>query len=443
MCMRDAPPDWLRALAHFFETQGWPLYAVGGWVRDRLMELPARDVDLCGPASPEVVLEGLRGRSGVWAVPAAPALGTLVVGVEYDGERRQAEYTAFRRESYGRGGGHRPRSVALGATLGEDALRRDFTVNALYMELPSGRVADPLSGLSDIENKTIRATRTPLEVFDDDGLRLLRLVRTACELDFAIDPAAWDAACRRAGHLRDIAPERVGDEMERILLSDARYPGRRYAVRPVERALRMLREMGALEIALPEAADCSALDRRIRGCAMAPPELRLRLAALLGGAGPLRAAAALERLRRSRRLTDAVARLVEYNGYDAEDRLPPEEIRRFFARMGYAFARDLIEIRRADRRAANGGPDDPAARWAAVLDRMERERSPESPDGIALTGRDIAGLLGEPPSPRVGRAKRALWRHVIDHPEANTRDELIREFRRMMDEPARWDTQDQ
>jgi hypothetical protein len=213
----------------------------------------------------------------------------------------------------------------------------------------------------------------------------------------------------------------------------------------VERALRLLHEMGALEIALPEAGDCGseALDHCIRSCAAAPPELRLRLAALLGGAGPRRAAEAVERLRRGRSLAEAVARLVEYGGYDAEDRFPPEEIRRFFARMGYAFARDLIELRRAGRRMANGGPGDPAARWAAVLDRMEWERTPESPDGIALTARDIAALLGEPPSPRVGRMKRALWRHVIDHPEANTRDELIREVRRMMDEPSRWDTEDQ
>ncbi|NLG37312.1 MAG: CCA tRNA nucleotidyltransferase [Clostridiales bacterium] len=454
----DAPPDWLRALAQEFRARGWALYAVGGWVRDRLLGLPSHDVDLCGPAPPGLLIEGLRDHPWIRATPAAPTLGTLILRVDIDGVRRQAEYTAFRSESYRAGGRHRPETVTLGVPLEGDALRRDFTVNALYLDILSGAIIDPLSGIPDISGRTLRTTREPEAVFDDDGLRLMRLARLAGELHFGVDPGTMRAARDRAGRLDDIAPERIADELTRILLADTRYPSSSTGDDPVGRALLTLDAIGALGRVLPEVAACrglliggmDGLSYSVGCASRAPAVLHLRLAALLhdigrpgmpeaailehGAIGAQRVSAALRRLRFSREIVERTALLVRHHTFDPNGRARPDAVRWFFARMGYPFVRDLIALRRAiepELRAAD--------RWDAILAAMIRDGAPDTPDALALTGRDIAGLLGEPPSARVGRLKRALWRYAVEHPRDNTMEGLTRAARQLLDYPARWD----
>ena len=105
----------------------------------------------------------------------------------------------------------------------------------------------------------LRTTREPEAVFDDDGLRLMRLARLAGELNFGVDPGTVRAARDRAGRLDDIAPERIADELTRILLADTRYPGSSTGDDPVGRALLTLDAIGALGRVLPEVAACRGL----------------------------------------------------------------------------------------------------------------------------------------------------------------------------------------
>ena len=107
----------------------------------------------------------------------------------------------------------------------EDALRRDFTVNALYADVLTGEVADPLGGLADLNARRLRSCRAPMETLGDDGARILRMVRFACQLGFSVDPALYGAAKAMVGNLGDVAMERKRDELLKILLSDVRYPG--------------------------------------------------------------------------------------------------------------------------------------------------------------------------------------------------------------------------
>ena len=133
----------LRALCAELDT---PVYVVGGYVRGSLLGLPPADVDIASAALPEQVLAAAA-RMGVQAALVHRTLGTVELYLA--GER--VEHTAFRRESYAPGGGHAPQAVHLGATLLEDALRRDFSVNALYYDVAADKVLDPTGrGLADL-----------------------------------------------------------------------------------------------------------------------------------------------------------------------------------------------------------------------------------------------------------------------------------------------------
>ena len=131
-------PEGLYELAHVFEKSGARLYAIGGCVRNALLDLPYSDIDICSSIIPDDVITICR-QNGLKSAVVNKKLGTIHIDIE----GQEVEYTAFRRESYPADGSHDPISVTLGVSMKEDALRRDFSVNALYYDLISGEVIDP------------------------------------------------------------------------------------------------------------------------------------------------------------------------------------------------------------------------------------------------------------------------------------------------------------
>ena len=231
---------WLLALAGVFERGGTPLYAVGGIVRNALMGLPASDVDLCGPATPEQVACLCEGQP-VRAVLRAAHFGTVELHVADGDGRHMAEYTTFRVDSYR--GGHQPSAVRFADSPEVDALRRDFSVNALYRRLyanpaqPS-EVLDPTGGLAHLRQGILHTvTYDPDLVFKDDGLRILRAARFQAELGLTPTPALLRSAAKFAPLLGDIAMERMRDELARLLLADMRYPSLPRTTPPVAAGL--------------------------------------------------------------------------------------------------------------------------------------------------------------------------------------------------------------
>ena len=158
------------------------VYAVGGAVRNTLMGLPVSDVDLCGAARPDEV-QGYCEGTEISARLRAAHFGT----VELHTGGHMAEYTTFRQDSYR--GGHQPFAVRFADSIDEDALRRDFSVNALYAPLNDpGRVLDPTGGLKHLEARILHTvTADPDRVFKDDGLRILRAARFQAELGLHSD----------------------------------------------------------------------------------------------------------------------------------------------------------------------------------------------------------------------------------------------------------------
>ncbi|MCC6408464.1 MAG: hypothetical protein IT453_14975, partial [Planctomycetes bacterium] len=219
-----------RSVARRLASSGHRAWIVGGSVRDLALGRAPEDVDMTSAATPDEV-EPLFEH----VVPLGRAFGTLqllVDGIE-------VEHTTFRSET-GYADSRRPTSVAFGRTLEEDAARRDFTCNALYLDPLTDEVADPTGGLADLERRMLRTVGEPRERFREDGLRLVRMARFAAALGLEIEPATWEAA--RASHaaLVGVSVERALVELERMFAA----PGG-------PRAVELLRGAGLLELLLP------------------------------------------------------------------------------------------------------------------------------------------------------------------------------------------------
>lgn len=260
----DVPPK-LQELAELLKGFG-NLYITGGYVRNNLLHLQSDDIDIASDIPPERIIDLLSG-SGYHTVPINLRLGTLKIFKDAE----SYEYTAFRTDSYPKGSGiHTPLTVQFTDDICLDARRRDFTVNAIYYDIINGKIVDIFNGIADLENKILRTTVNPDQVFSEDGLRILRLVRLASELNFLISPETYESAVKNVRLLKDIAAERIMIELEKILDSDSKY-GMEYAH---YKGVKTLNEMGILKLIFPSVKSFNI--EIIKDCGRG-----LRLAALL------------------------------------------------------------------------------------------------------------------------------------------------------------------
>lgn len=221
-------PGPVRACCAALWEAGHAAYPVGGCVRDLLLDRAPGDWDAATSALPWEV-QALFPRT----VPTGLRHGTVTVLL--DG--MPIEVTTFRGES-GYSDGRHPDRVIFGVGLEADLARRDFTVNALALG-PEGGVIDRFGGLSDLDGRRVRCVGDPDRRFREDALRMLRGIRFAAQLGFALDPDTAAALARNAAGLDHVSGERVKGELEKLLLS----PRPQLAALPVE--LGMLRRFGA------------------------------------------------------------------------------------------------------------------------------------------------------------------------------------------------------
>ena len=208
--------DKLTRLCEIFPV---PLYIVGGYVRNYLIDgYISQDVDLAAPLKSDDA-ESYISRAGFKIIAEYKRTGTIVFT---DGENKY-EYTSFRKDEYV-GGGHSPEKTTFTTDILSDAIRRDFKCNAVYYDLKSGELVDPLGGVADVKNKILDTTVSPEVVFSHDGLRLMRLARFSGELNFKPTESVIAGARKFAANINDVAKERVFDELKKILVSDAKYP---------------------------------------------------------------------------------------------------------------------------------------------------------------------------------------------------------------------------
>ena len=206
----------LIKLAKIFPVE---LYIVGGYVRNRVMSIKDTDVDLCSKLKLDEVEEILKGTKFQFKLKNK-ILGTALICIDNE----YYEYTTFRRDTYPDGGAHSPEKVKFIDSIEEDAKRRDFTCNALYYDIKNDKIIDFYNGVEDIKTKTLRAIGNPDEVFAHDGVRILRLFRFECELNFKIDKTTLLSAYKYKDNLRDISGERLIHEITCIFHAHDKYP---------------------------------------------------------------------------------------------------------------------------------------------------------------------------------------------------------------------------
>ena len=196
---------------------GHVAYFAGGCVRDELLGLPPKDYDVATDAHPDVV-RAVFGRQRTQAVGAA--FGVILVlaehgSIEVATFRNDLEYTD----------GRRPSGVVF-TSAEEDAKRRDFTINGLFRdplaEPGDDGIIDHVHGRRDLDDKVLRAIGNPDRRFEEDYLRLLRAVRFAARFGLTFEPATWDAVVRFAPRIGKITPERVGEELRKMLTHPTR-----------------------------------------------------------------------------------------------------------------------------------------------------------------------------------------------------------------------------
>lgn len=455
-----AVPPEVAELAEIFHAAGFELALVGGSVRDVLLGRRSTDVDFATSAHPddtEALLK--KWTSATWDM--GRDFGTI-------GGRKGdlvAEITTYRADEYD--GATRKPVVAFGDSLEGDLARRDFTINAMALRVPSGEFVDPYGGLDDIAGGLLR---TPIDAdvsFGDDPLRMMRAARFASQLSFDIEPATFAAMARLAERIDIVSAERVRDELTKLLLGVNVREGLRVLVES-GLAERVLPELPALKLEIDEhhhhkdvyehtltvveqAIDLETDDEG----AVPSPDLVLRLAALLhdigkpptrrlepgGGVsfhhhevvGAKMAGRRLKALKFDKETIKAVTLLVElhlrFHGY-GEARWSDSAVRRYVTDAGEQLER-LHRLTRADVTTRNRRK---AERLAFAYDDLEARiahlREQEEIDAIRpdLDGTQIMEILGIKPGREVGEAYRYMLDLRMEHGplgDDRAREELL------------------
>ncbi len=429
------------------ENLSSPLYAVGGIVRNFLLSgEPSTDVDLAG-AIPTEELAEIAISLGFKVIATYKRTGTLVFGKA--GER--FEYTRFRKETYSTGGEHTPTEVVWTDQIEEDAKRRDFKCNAVYYDIKNARIVDPLNGREDIKKGILDTVVSPSEVFSHDGLRLMRLARFRGELNFLPTDEVVRSAKDGADNIKDISPERIFDELKRILIADTKYSFS--DKRGHYNGLKLLDEIGVLDRILPELTEgrnmvqradfhsYDVLEHSLRTVLYAKPEVRLP--ALLHDIGkpyamkrsgryhshnvdgaPI-ATAVLDRLKADNKTKERVKFLVLEHMKDLKGEMKENKIRRYIVE-NYPLLDDWFSLKQADYSA---GKDDlgecpTVTKWKEILGRMKEEGAPFDYKGLQISANDLIGLGFE--GERIGRTLKNLLFHTAINPQDNKREKLLR-----------------
>ncbi|MEA5359825.1 CCA tRNA nucleotidyltransferase [Amycolatopsis sp., V23-08] len=441
-------------LAERFARAGHRLYLVGGSVRDALLGRRSGDLDFTTDARPDRVLKIVsEWGDAVWDVGIA--FGT--VGVTKKG--MQLEITTFRADTYDRVG--RNPEVTFGDTIEGDLLRRDFTVNAMAIELASKTFIDPHDGLHALAERVLDTPATPQESFADDPLRMLRAARFAAQLGFTAAPRVVDAMTSMAEEIDRITAERVQAELSKLLLAADPRPGLELLV-DTGLADRVLPEVSGMRLAIDEHHQhkdvyqhsltvlAQAIDLETSHEPTSEPDLILRLAALLhdvgkpatrefqagGGVsfhhhevvGARMARKRLRALKFSKEIIDDVSQLVflhlRFHGY-GKGEWTDSAVRRYVTDAGPLLSR-LHKLVRADCTTRNRKK---AAALQATYDDLEARitalKAKEDLDRVRpdLNGEEIMELLGLKPGPDVGKAWKFLKelrldRGPLDHDDA-------------------------
>ncbi len=414
-----------------FRSSGHELWLVGGALRDRLLGLDSKDLDYSTDADPDAI-EAIAGALGAPVTTVGKRFGTIgaLVGGEW------SEITAFRGDTY-RDGSRWP-DVTFGSNIEEDLARRDFTINAFAEDAFTGRKLDLYGGEADLRAGIIRAVGEPERRFREDPLRILRGIRFASQLGFAIEPGTLAGMEATAGLIATLSQERITTELDKLLRGKAPRDG-----------LESLRATGALAFALPELVPMIGCEQNrfhrfdvwghtvatVDAIATTPETLRVRRwAALLHDlgkpavrhvkangewgfyrhetAGAELAGTLLERLRMARQDLHAITLLVRRH-MDRPDPGESRSVRRYMAKSPGHW-RDLLALKRADNASHTYDDAEYHDLLESACERIESEEADRLKAESPLTGDDLVAMFDREPGPWIRVVKERLSAMVLD-----------------------------
>ncbi|MBI2109032.1 MAG: HD domain-containing protein [Parcubacteria group bacterium] len=451
-------PKEVLGIAETLQKAGFEAYLVGGCTRDLFLEKTPKDWDITTDATPEEIQKLFKNTF------YENEYGTVGVVNEdtKDKSLKVVEVTPYRiEEKYS--DKRRPDKVTFSKKLADDLKRRDFTINAIAYDPVKHDIFDFFKGEQDLKDKVIRAVGAADLRFAEDALRLMRAVRLATELDFAIETETSDAIKKHAGNLKHIAIERIREEFSKIVMSKS----------PM-RGILLLHQHEILKYITPELEVGIGIEqngdhiydvwehnlRAVQHSADREWPLHVRLSALFHDVskpetrrwsdekkdwtfyghdvvGGKVARATLSRLKYGNEMIDTVGKLVRWHLFFSDiEKITLSAVRRLVKNVGPDNVWDLMKVRACDR-IGMGRPKEKPYRLRKYESMIEEAaRAPVTVGMLKIDGGEIMKLTGEKPGPRIGWILHALLEEVLDEPKRNTKkylEEKALEFAKLKD----------
>jgi tRNA nucleotidyltransferase (CCA-adding enzyme) len=460
-------PNEVLKIIQKLTNASYEAYIVGGCLRDCLLGIKPKDWDITTSAKPKEIQKLFKksfydNNFGTVGVPTDSQDDSLKV-IEITTFRTEAKYSDKRH----------PDKIQFAKTIEEDLKRRDFTMNALAaclkksslnkeVKISNLEIIDPFKGKKDIKEGILRTVGKPEDRFKEDALRLMRAVRFATELNLTIEEKTFKAIQKNAPLLKEIANERIRDELIKIFKSTRAHFGIMY-----------LHEAGLLKYIIPEFEEGIGVSQNhhhpydcyyhgiysLEYAAQQNYSLEIRVAALLHDIGKpyvkeslgehstfynhaqygaKMTKTILKRLRFSSDFIKKVAHLVNYHlfYYDI-DVVTESGIRRLLRRLGKENIEDFIKLRTADR-IGSRVPKAKPYRLRHLEYMFEKVATdPIDPKMLKIDGNEIMAMLKLKPGPKIGLLMEALLQEVLDDPAKNNQKYLkkrVREINKLSQE---------
>ncbi|OQY48377.1 MAG: hypothetical protein B6240_04785 [Desulfobacteraceae bacterium 4572_87] len=425
MTFFDSIPKPVHFLINKFEQADHRAFVVGGAIRDICLKRPVTDWDLATSASVRTI-------QNIFRNTPQYTLGHATVAIIIKG--RAYEITPFRGRTN---------------SLLEDLKKRDLTINSMALAPETGQFFDPHNGRGDLRNKIIRAVRNPRDRFLEDPLRLLRAIRFAAQLNFKIHEKTLSAISTSAPLLSTVAPERIREELLKILM-----------VKKPSNSFNTLARTGLLKTFLPELLEgrlkrqnhyhrYTILKHILKTVDHVKPNPLLRVTALLHDiakprirfktdgiwrfhghekASALLAEEIMKRLKFSNKMIRDVTHLIKNHLIGYNSQWSDAAVRRLIKRMGTDSIGDLMTFRKADILAhgKNIGNQNLLSQLEGRIQSQLSSSPPIQVSDLAIDGNEVMQLTGIKPGSAVGKILIELCGIVLEHPQWNRKEKLLK-----------------
>lgn len=475
-------PKEVLAIINLMQKADHRIYIVGGSVRDLLLQRDSHDWDFTTSAKPPQMLQLFKESFYENSFGTVSVVGEHLYeqldqdSQNYSVKKQQEVYeiTTFRSEhSYS--DHRRPDNVAWGETVQEDLKRRDFTINAMALEIglpPSlqkqlrndfaqlpekievdGQLIDPFDGRRDLKQKLIRAVGDPKERFEEDALRMMRAIRMAAQLKLVIDQETLIAIQLKSGHIAHVSWERIRDELLKLIVTDQ-----------VVDAFEILATTGLLAHIIPEFTQTKGIEQRghhvhdvwkhsLLACKFTPSDDPIvKLAALLHDIAKPQTQTEIKdqpgeysfhnhevigariardigrRLKLSKKDSQRLFTLVRWHMFYYQPEMTDSAIRRFIRNVEVENIDDIMALREGDR--LGSGSKKTSWRLEEMKERInEQLNQPMQVSDLEVDGHDVMEQLGIKPGPQIGTILDQLFEQVLEDPSKNEREYLLAQMK--------------